>query len=280
MKKNIKLIFTFIILSCLFSCASNKMSMSTNETMTYEETSDSITSYNSDITIDENSKIIINCDLTIQTKEFDKTNSKLSELVDNYEGYIQNSSIYNYENRNDAYYTIRIPASSFNDFVNGTKEIGYVKSVNTSIDDVTDSYFDIEARISSLKAQKEKLDQMYSQCTTIDEIISVEQRLSEVQYEIDSYQATINNYDLLIKYSTINVSITEVKDITTPSNSFIDDIKNAFIDSYQVFINFVQNMIITLIYLLPFIIVLVIIILIIKKTRIISKINFRKKNKS
>ena len=280
MKKNIKLIFTFIILSCLFSCASNKMSMSTNETMTYEETSDSITSYNSDITIDENSKIIINCDLTIQTKEFDKTNSKLSELVDNYEGYIQNSSIYNYENRNDAYYTIRIPASSFNDFVNGTKEIGYVKSVNTSIDDVTDSYFDIEARISSLKAQKEKLDQMYSQCTTIDEIISVEQRLSEVQYEIDSYQATINNYDLLIKYSTINVSITEVKDITTPSNSFIDDIKNAFIDSYQVFINFVQNMIITLIYLLPFIIVLVIIILIIKKTRILSKINFRKKNKS
>lgn len=145
---------------------------------------------------------------------------------------------------------------------------------------VTDSYFDIEARISSLKAQKEKLDQMYSQCTTIDEIISVEQRLSEVQYEIDSYQATINNYDLLIKYSTINVSITEVKDITTPSNSFIDDIKNAFIDSYQVFINFVQNMIITLIYLLPFIIVLVIIILIIKKTRILSKINFRKKNKS
>ena len=280
MKKNIKLIFTFIILSCLFSCASNKMSMSTNETMTYEETSDSITSYNSDITIDENSKIIINCDLTIQTKEFDKTNSKLSELVDNYEGYIQNSSIYNYENRNDAYYTIRIPDSSFNDFVNGAKEIGYVKSINTSIDDVTDSYFDIEARISSLKAQKEKLDQMYSQCTTIDEIINVEQRLSEVQYEIDSYQATINNYDLLIKYSTINVSITEVKDITTPSNSFIDDIKNAFIDSYQVFINFVQNMIITLIYLLPFIIVLVIIILIIKKTRILSKINFRKKNKS
>lgn len=280
MKKNIKLIFTFIILSCLFSCASNKMSMSTNETMAYEETSDSITSYNSDITIDENSKIIINCDLTIQTKEFDKTNSKLSELVDNYEGYIQNSSIYNYENRNDAYYTIRIPASSFNDFVNGAKEIGYVKSINTSIDDVTDSYFDIEARISSLKVQKEKLDQMYSQCTTIDEIISVEQRLSEVQYEIDSYQATINNYDLLIKYSTINVSITEVKDITTPSNSFIDDIKNAFIDSYQVFINFVQNMIITLIYLLPFIIVLVIIILIIKKTRILSKINFRKKNKS
>lgn len=256
------------------------MSMSTNDTMAYEETSDSITSYDSDITIDENSKIIINCDLTIQTKEFDKTNSKLSELVDNYEGYIQNSSIYNYENRNDAYYTIRIPASSFNDFVNGTKEIGYVKSVNTSIDDVTDSYFDIEARINSLKAQKEKLDQMYSQCTTIDEIISVEQRLSEVQYEIDSYQATINNYDLLIKYSTINISITEVKDITTPSNSFIDDIKNAFVDSYQVFINFVQNMIITFIYLLPFIIVLVIIILIIKKTRILSKFQFRKKNKS
>ena len=280
MKKIINLILTIIILSTLVSCASNKMSISTNDTMAYEETSDSITSYDSDITIDENSKIIINCDLTIQTKEFDKTNSKLSELVDNYEGYIQTSSIYNYENRNDAYYTIRIPASSFNDFVNGTKEIGYVKSVNTSIDDVTDSYFDIEARINSLKAQKEKLDQMYSQCTTIDEIISVEQRLSEVQYEIDSYQATINNYDLLIKYSTINVSITEVKDITTPSNSFIDDIKNAFIDSYQVFINFVQNMIITLIYLLPFIIVLVIIILIIKKTRIFSKIQFRKKNKS
>ena len=280
MKKIIKLIFTIVILSTLVSCASNKMFMSTNETMTYEETGDSVATYDSNITIDENSKIIINCDLTIQTKEFDNTNNMLNELVNNYEGYIQTSSIYNYENRNDAYYTIRIPASSFNDFVNGTKEIGYVKSVNTSIDDVTDSYFDIEARISSLKAQKEKLDQMYSQCTTIDEIINVEQRLSEVQYEIDSYQATINNYDLLIKYSTINVSITEVKDITTPSNSFIDDIKNAFIDSYQVFINFVQNMIITLIYLLPFIIVLVIIILIIKKTRIISKINFRKKNKS
>ena len=107
MKKNIKLIFTFIILSCLFSCASNKMSMSTNETMTYEETSDSITSYNSDITIDENSKIIINCDLTIQTKEFDKTNSKLSELVDNYEGYIQNSSIYNYHHKLRSFQILR-----------------------------------------------------------------------------------------------------------------------------------------------------------------------------
>ena len=52
MKKIIKLIFTIVILSTLVSCASNKMFMSTNETMTYEETGDSVATYDSNITID------------------------------------------------------------------------------------------------------------------------------------------------------------------------------------------------------------------------------------
>ena len=163
-------------------------------------------------------KIIKNKDMSVETIDFDSFTTELSQKVSEYGGYVQDSTMslnsYYESSLRSANYTLRIPADRFEEF---TSLIGDMATVTYSyeyVDDVTSSYVDIEARLASLRAEQESFLKLMEQAQTVDEILQIQSYLTDVNYQIESFTAQLKSYDSLIAYSTLRLSVQEVKRIS------------------------------------------------------------------
>ena len=215
---------------------------------------------------DENKKLIVTGDLNLETTNFDNTVEKLNENIKSVNGYIQSSSI---STRGDSRRwfnaTIRVPADKYEEFLSKIKENDKTTYYSEHIDDITDNYTDLKARQDSLKAEEAKILEFYDKATTIEELMSIEQRLTEIRYEIDSIESSIKNYDLLTAYSTLNITIEETNVLTKADDDFFSKLGTSFINSFTNFINFVGSILIFIVSNLWIILLIVLIIYFVRK---------------
>lgn len=83
-----------------------------------------------------------------------------------------------------------------------------------STEDVTLSYVDMESRVSALETEKAALETLLAKAETVDDIIIIRNQLTDVIYEIESYESRLRAYDNLIEYTTISIHISEVERVT------------------------------------------------------------------
>jgi TolA-binding protein len=148
--------------------------------------------------------------------------------------------------------------------MNSVGEVGSLASKSESVDDITSSYVDVQARLKSLNTKLERLQELEEQADNIEDLLSIEDRINEVQYQIESYTAQKKAYDDQIDYSTVSIDITEVSTYSevkadTAWNRFVE----AFSGSFSGFVAFIQAFVIAIIYLLPYLILIAIILCII-----------------
>lgn len=204
-------------------------------------------------------KIILNADLQIETLDFDNTCANLLKLLEENGGYLSSSNLYApaYEGaQRSYYYEMRIPADHYTEFLGHAGETGNVVSQNEHTQDITSAYVDTESRLKSLRLQEERLFTMMEQAGELETLLAIQNQLTEVQYQIENYTSQMNTYDDLIDYSTICITVQEVKRITEASDNFGQRIGAAFGNSWHAFVVGLQNFIIVLIYLLPFVLLL------------------------
>ncbi len=159
-------------------------------------------------------KIIKRYNYSYETEHFDAAFSYLKERVERYGGYISNSRVAG-DNYDTGYRTLsmtaRIPAEQSDEFVSGLGELGTVVTQSQSAEDVTLQYSDTESRIETLETEQERLLSLLEKADSLETIITLEDRLTEVRYELESYQSRKKMYDSLIHYSTIDITLSEVK---------------------------------------------------------------------
>ncbi len=160
-------------------------------------------------------KLIRNVSLELQTLEFDTFTGKIAELVEELGGYVENSSfngnsIY-YTSDRSASYTLRIPAAQLDLFVEQVGAMANVTYRNESTQDVTLQYVDMEAHKKSLQTEYDRLLELLAIAENVDAIVTLEARLSEVRYQIESYESQLRLYDNQVDYSTVYLKVDEVK---------------------------------------------------------------------
>lgn len=226
---------------------------------------------------DTNRKLIKNVNMEVETEEFDTLLGKVEQKVSALGGYVESSHTYNGSsyygsNNRNASMTIRIPAEKLDDFLSEVAESSNVISRNDSVTDVTLQYVDMESHKKVLIAEQDRLLELMEQVESIEDIITLENRLSEVRYQIESMEAQLRTYDNQIAYSTIYLNIDEVTKLTpVKEQSTWEKISTGFVESlYGVgtgILNFIIKFIISLPYLVVWAIVIFVIILIIKLIR-------------
>lgn len=92
--------------------------------------------------------------------------------------------------------------------------IGNVLESTSKGTDITDSYYDSQKRIKTLKVQEDTLLDILSKAEKLEDVITLESRIAEVHYEIESLENTIKNYERLVYFSRITIFIQEVDDKT------------------------------------------------------------------
>ena len=237
-----------------------------------------------DSVADYTEKIIYTASVSIETTEFDKAVAALENQVQKIGGFVESSNVtgdtqYNSDGTTTvvnrwAYYTVRIPCDHFESFLHETEGFGNVTSTSRDAQNVTSAYTDYEARLSSLNTQEERLLDMLAKSEDVETLIALEQRLSDVRYEIESIERNLRNYDMQIKYSTVNLDLREVE-VYTPTvpvrRTFSQKLADSLSDGWNGFTRGIQNVILGLASALPALILLAVItaavIVCIKKAR-------------
>ena len=236
-------------------------------------TSMSSTSASSETGLEEydiDRKVVYSSYIGLESKKYDDDVDKVKELVTANGGYFESSSMYgNSENANrSASFTARIPSKNYDTFMTSVGDVGSLVSKNESVDDITSNYVDVQARIKSLNTKLERLQELEANAENVTELLEIEDRINDVQYQIESYTAQKKVYDDQVDYSTINIDITEVSTYTeTKADSAWNRFIEAFGDSFMGFTSFLQSFVIILIYLLPYLIIIGIILFIIFRVR-------------
>ena len=223
---------------------------------------------------DAASKIIYSANLQAQTTDFDAAIAALDKQITAFGGFIERSDIsgdtqYNNDGTTTvvnrwADYTIRVPAAKFEEFLRQTEGLGNVTSVSRYAENVTSQYTDYEARLSSLRTQEERLLAMLEKSEDVESLIALEQRLSDVRYELESIERNLRNLDLQISYSTVNLYLEEVE-IYTPTvpvqRTFSEKLSSAFSDGWTGFVRGLQYFCLDLASILPGLVLFVLIVL-------------------
>ena len=157
-------------------------------------------------------KIIYNGYMTIRADDPSEALNSIKVMCESAGGYL--SSSYSRTNGNGSAYataTFRIPADKLEQFMADIATVGEQTESNISSDDITQSYYDIQARLNSAKAEEQQLLALYDKCESIEDILKVREQLASVRSQIESYQATINVWNSQVSYATLELTIRETE---------------------------------------------------------------------
>ncbi len=165
-------------------------------------------------------KLIRNVNLEVETKEYDAMMSSLETQIQGLGGYIENMDSYNgssysgYRNSRYANLTIRIPQTKLDAFLAVMPDICNVVRRSDSVDDVTLTYVDMESHRDALKTEQTRLLELLEQAESLEDILTIEERLTTVRYQLESMESQLRAMDNQVQYSTVYLSISEVKELT------------------------------------------------------------------
>ncbi len=207
-------------------------------------------------------KIIFSGQVNLQTLNFEKTKTDLYQYITSIGGFTQNSSVQGggigYSGLKSAEYVFRIPKAKYNQSLIDLRKFGTVVLEQSSGEDVTEQYFDTEARLKSLKIQQERLQELLKKAVKMEDILKIEKELQVTLYEIENYTGTLRKWDSLVEYSTLSVNISEVEQIKpiTPKekDGFFQRIAFSFKNSLVGMGEFLQDLVVALAAALPVII--------------------------
>ena len=228
-------------------------------------------------------KIIRTFYLNVETQAFDSLISKLSSEINRLNGYVENSKIsgrsyFDSEGARYADITARIPKEQVDEFVSTVGENANVIDKQESTQNVTLQYTDIESRKKSLEIEQERLFALLEKTDSLESIVTLESRLSEIRYELQNYETTLRTYDNKVEYSTVTLSVQEVKKLTpnveikqTVGTRMKNGMNQTMYNLSEGFQNFLVWFVVNLPYLILWAVMIAIIALIVR--RILKKAN-------
>lgn len=166
-------------------------------------------------------KLIRTVDLYTETEQYDDLLVNLETQIAALGGYVEYRYQYN-GNPNDYYgstrrssnLTVRIPADRLDEFISRVGEASNIINKEERVEDVTLQYVDLESHRNALKIEQERLLALMEQAETVEDLIAIESRLSQVRYELESMESQLRTLMNQVSYSTVNLSIQEVQRLT------------------------------------------------------------------
>ena len=221
-------------------------------------------------------KLIRTFNLDAETTDFDNLVTQLQQETQNLGGYVESSYVngnsYYTENSRYASLTLRIPKDKTDDFLGTVGEMANVTSKSENVEDVTLTYTDLKSHVEALQAEQEQLMKLMEQAKTVEDTMSIQSRLTDVRYELESYMSQLKVYDNQVDYDTVNISIQEVKNETpTGELSIGQKMLNGLENSLRAIAESAKNLCIWFVASIPYFVILFAVIFavvsIIKKIR-------------
>ncbi len=224
------LILCFLLASCSsgaggYPMADNSASSATASTENTTGGAEGVGDGSQNVTVENNRKIIEYITFYVQTKDFDTLVEGVSQQVSQCGGYVESSEIsgndYHSAGKRRASLVIRVPSEKSGEFSSYVSDNSTVTQREVRTEDVTLNYVDMESRIAALKIEKESLEKLLREAADLTDLFSIQERLTDVIYKIESYESQLRTYDNLIDYTTVTVYISEVERVAAAQDQSI-----------------------------------------------------------
>ena len=230
---------------------------------------------------DRDAKIVYTANMDLETTEFEKAVNDIAAAVERFGGYFANSS---QSGQNSSYryaeYTVKVPKSEFNNFLNFIGETCAVTYTSTTAEDITDSYYDVDSRLKTAQTKLERLQELLAKADNMSDIITIESAISDAEWEIENLTGTLRTYDARVDYATVYMSLREVYKLSGTDNAPLTlgkRLGNSFIRGIKSVGNFFEDLLVWLAYSWIWLAVIAVIVVVV--VRIVKKKGFRIRRK-
>lgn len=163
--------------------------------------------------IPEGAMLIRTMNITADTADFPGLTSLVDAAVKNNGGYYESMNVTGTGKDNDfrrGYYVIRVPANCLDSLVSSLEGNVTITNRSENTEDVTLSYVDMESRLASLRIEMDNLLEMLEDANEIETIVYLQSEISDVRYQIESYESQIRVMENKVNFSTLYLTLNEV----------------------------------------------------------------------
>lgn len=215
--------------------------------------------------------------LSIDTLDFDASVSNFKSILSGkggfveYESYTDNYSTSGYyavtdSNKHNTYTaTVRVPSSEYDAIMNSATELGDVRSRYSNATNVTQQYNTYQSQLEIYEAEYTRYLSLLENATDDEYALQIENELFDIQIQIAELKSGISNIENDVAYSYIDISIKEVSEYTQEpekTDTFFDRLKNTCRDSWDEFLEVLEDIVFYIIMNIYYILLILIIVLV------------------
>ncbi len=225
-------------------------------------------------------------DLSIDTLDFNTSVNDFKSLVNEKGGFIESES-YSDNRSTSGYYAIeesdkhnvysamvRIPSSEYDAVMNSAGSFGDVRNKSSNATNVTQQYGTYKSQLEIYETEYKRYLALLEEATEDEYALMIENELFNIQIQIATLKSSITNIENDVAYSYINITIKEVskyEDAPKKTDTFGDRFKNTCKDSWESFLQVLENLlffvILNIYYIVIIAAIIITVIFVIKKKR-------------
>lgn len=191
-------------------------------------------------------KIIYSAYGELETTDFDGSITAIHTLVDQYGAFVESSTVTGNDLQTaasggsygrTAQFTLRVPREHYSDLTAALDTVGNVTYLTSDAENITAQYSDVEAQVKSYDTQEQRLLEIMAQADTVEDMITLEGRLSDVRMERERLETQLQNWDRQVDYSAVTIFLTEVQELTLEppeqEPGYLQQLGSTFMDSVR-----------------------------------------------
>lgn len=149
-----------------------------------------------------------NGSLSLVVKDVLDVRDRVAQIAQGIGGYVLSSSISGQEENLRGNISVRVPDNKFEEALSQFRALAVrVRSENTSSQDVTQEYIDLQARLKNAQATEAQYLALLNRATTVEETLKIYQSLSSIRSEIEQLKGRIQYLEQVTSMSLINVNL-------------------------------------------------------------------------
>jgi hypothetical protein len=149
-------------------------------------------------------KLVKRADLSIRVENLDEADASITALMEKHGAY---AALTEARENSSRQYSIRVPSSEYDAFFAGMSGMGRILRRTEFTEDVTVRYYDLEGRLATKKELLKTFQSYLGKAKNIEEILSVERRLADLQNEIDGTGRELRSLANRVDYATIDLTL-------------------------------------------------------------------------
>lgn len=194
MKRSLLLLLPITIIALPSGCATAYKRSVAADSLSIQQTESS----------DRSRMLIWSAWLSIEVVDVNQTVTRVADIAKQSGGYVENQSNSGEERAN---LNLRVPVDSLKSTMASLESLGNVTSRQVTSKDVTEQYVDIDARLKTMIALRDRLRTLLGKAEDVTDVLAIEKELTRVQADIDSMNARLKALKGKVDLASISLSI-------------------------------------------------------------------------